>query len=498
MLRKAMLCMFLVVTAIGYSQGNIGSYRTKDRGRFVPKLMSYQGYLTDTLGIPIDDTLDMTFNIYDIVTGGNIWWSETQTNIPIERGIFSVILGTNTSIPDSVFVDGTDRWLELVLEGPDTLSPRTRMTSAGFAYMATYSDTAEYARNAIADNDWVRGTPDSVLYTSNFLGIARGSVDNMLYGAWVCSHTNLGVVCTTGTSGSDHFGCTVTGGLYNNATESYTFIGGGRDNTSSGYASVICGGDSNLVSGQNGIIAGGHDNTVSGDFSVIAGGQQNQVSQPYAAIGGGYSNTVADDYATISGGYNNYVRGIAANIGGGYDHQIGGNYSCIPGGYADTIDLGADYSYLFGIGSKLTKDSTFMVDMPHIHFGTQMGGYEFPSADGSADQVLKTNGGGSLFWVDGLNFSHWSVTDSVLYTKDFLGLARGSAGNMLYSTDSAHTHINLGRICTTGVNGANFHSMTIGGGSHNCADSNWNTVAGGLANKAVGAYTAIGGGAYNE
>jgi hypothetical protein len=498
MLRKTMLSIFFVVIAIGYGQSNAGSFKTGDHGRFVPKLMNYQGYLTDTLGIPIDDTLDMTFSIYDGVTSGNLWWSETQTNIPIVHGIFSVILGTSTSIPDSVFVDGTDRWLELVLEGPVTLAPRTRMTSAGYAYMATYSDTAEYARNSTVDNDWVRGTPDSVLYTSNFLGIARGSVDNMLYGAWVCSHINFGLACTTGTSGSDNFGCTVTGGLYNSATESFAFIGAGRDNEASGWASAICGGDSNVVIGQNSAITGGHNNTVSGDFSVIAGGQQNQVSQPNATIGGGYSNTVADDYATISGGHNNYVRGIAANIGGGSDHQIGGNYSCIPGGYADTIDLGADYSCLFGIGSKLTKDSTFMVDMPHIHFGSQMSGYEFPIADGSVDQVLKSNGGGALSWTDGSDFSYWIVTDSVLYTKNFWGLARGGAGNILYSTDSIHTHVNLGRICTTGTSGSSFHSITIGGGSHNCADSNWSTVAGGLANKVIGAYSCIGGGAYNE
>ena len=498
MLRKTMLFIFSMVLAIGYGQSNAGLFKTSDQGRFVPTLVNYQGYLTDTLGIPVDDTLDMTFYIYDDVTGGDLWWSETQANIPIERGVFNVILGNSNTIPDSVFVNGTDRWLELILEGPDTLAPRTRMTSAGYAYMATYSDTAEYARNVTADNDWVRGTPDSVLYTSNFLGIARGSVDNMLYGAWVCSHINFGLACTTGTSGSDNFGCTVTGGLYNSATESFAFIGAGRDNEASGWASAICGGDSNLISGQNGVIAGGHDNTVSGDFSVIGGGQQNQVSQPNATIGGGYGNTVADDYTTVSGGYNNYVRGIAANIGGGYEHQIGGNYSCIPGGYADTIDLGADYSYLFGIGSKLTKDSTFMVDMPHIHFGSQSGGYEFPAVDGSADQVLVTNGSGSLSWIDGLDFSHWSVTDSVLYTKDYWGLARGDAGNILYSTDSTHTHINFGRICTTGVNGASFHSITIGGGSHNCADSNWTTVAGGLANKAIGGYSSISGGAYNE
>jgi hypothetical protein len=123
--------------------------------RLVPKLLNYQGYLTNTLGSPIDDTLDMSFKIFDAATVGNELWSETQTNVPVERGVFSVLLGSGTPIPDTVFTTGTDRWLELTLEGPQTLSPRTRIAAAGYAYTSTYSDTAEYAKTAVPDTDWV-------------------------------------------------------------------------------------------------------------------------------------------------------------------------------------------------------------------------------------------------------------------------------------------------------------------------------------------------------
>ena len=134
--------------------------------RLVPKLLNYQGYLTDTFDIPIDDTLDMTFKVFDAASSGNELWSETQTNVPIERGVFSVILGETTPIPDSVFADFTSTWLELSLGGPQPLTPRTRITSAGYAYTSTYSDTAEYAKVGV-DNDWMRSSPDSVLFTVN-------------------------------------------------------------------------------------------------------------------------------------------------------------------------------------------------------------------------------------------------------------------------------------------------------------------------------------------
>jgi hypothetical protein len=179
--------------------------------RLVPKLMNYQGYLTDTLGIPIDDSLDMTFKIYDAATSGNELWSETQTNVPIERGVFSVILGETISIPDSVFSDFTSTWLELTLEGPQTLTPRTRITAVGYAYTSTYSDTAEYAISGTADSDWA--ISGNVLHPSAEYGISLRS-GNMLYGVHDSTHVNLGVACTTGVSGSDYRYATVCDGWW--------------------------------------------------------------------------------------------------------------------------------------------------------------------------------------------------------------------------------------------------------------------------------------------
>jgi hypothetical protein len=177
MIYKIFISILTIMLAISFGQVGKVSF---NKARLVPKMLNYQGYLTDTLGSPITDNLDMTFKIFDAVSSGNELWSETQTNVPIEHGVFSVMLGETTLIPDSVFADFTNTWLELTLEGPQILSPRTRITSVGYAYTATYSDTAEYARNALADTDWVISGSDIYSGVSGNVGIGTATPSHKL------------------------------------------------------------------------------------------------------------------------------------------------------------------------------------------------------------------------------------------------------------------------------------------------------------------------------
>lgn len=386
-----------------------------DNIRLAPRLLNYQAYLTDTLGVPIDDSLDMTIKIFDAVSGGNELWSETQTNVPIESGVFSVMLGEVTPIPDSVFSDFTDTWIELTLEGPQILTPRTRITSVGYAYTSTYSDTSEYVRIGLPDSDWVFN--NNRLYPAGDYGLAMRS-SNVMWGTAFNTHVNFGVACTTGVL------------MLNN------------------------------------------------EYCTVGGGYRNRAAYSAATVAGGWQNTAAHHYAAVGGGSYNYN---------------GGYYSVIPGGYADTITATGGYSYLFGINSNLTQDSTFMVDMPHIRFGDESSGYEFPVQDGSNGQVILANGSGQLSWTNISSLGNWPKIDSVLYTNKYWGIARGGADNVLYG-DSTHTHINLGAACTTGMSGYNIRYCTVNGGYRNLATNNGATVRGGLLNFAGGNYSSVGGG----
>ena len=70
----------------------------------IPNTINYQGYLTDSIGNPLDGTVDMVFSIYDVDTGGSPLWTETQTGVVVTDGLFSVNLGevTPLSIPFDV------------------------------------------------------------------------------------------------------------------------------------------------------------------------------------------------------------------------------------------------------------------------------------------------------------------------------------------------------------------------------------------------------------
>jgi len=90
-------------------------------------LISYQGNLTDDGGEPITGTLLMTFTIYDVE--GASKWSESYLDVSVTNGLFTVILGSQTALPDSVF-NGDNRYLGISIENNDEITPRTLLTSA--------------------------------------------------------------------------------------------------------------------------------------------------------------------------------------------------------------------------------------------------------------------------------------------------------------------------------------------------------------------------------
>jgi len=116
----------------------------------VPGRMNLQGYLTDDQGNPVNGVRSMVFKIY---AGANIQWQEAQA-CTVGAGLFSVSMGAVNPIPDSIFVSGESRELELVVEG-QTLSPRVEITNTGFAFRAGSVDRP--IQPGISDNEIANG-----------------------------------------------------------------------------------------------------------------------------------------------------------------------------------------------------------------------------------------------------------------------------------------------------------------------------------------------------
>lgn len=110
----------------------------------VPHLVRYQGTLTDDQQVPLEGPYTCTFRLYDAATGGTKVWQETQTNVPITKGQFSVLLGQVTPL-DLPF--DKDLWLSIEINTDGEMSPRQRLSSVPYAYRAKVAETAQTAQN---------------------------------------------------------------------------------------------------------------------------------------------------------------------------------------------------------------------------------------------------------------------------------------------------------------------------------------------------------------
>lgn len=124
----------------------------------VPRLISYQGYLTDIGGGPISDGAHVIqFFIWNDPVlsdpGNQRWWSGV-TSVTTTEGLFDILLGNpamNPIDPD-IFVD-SNLWLGIVVGADPELSPRTKLTTAPYAFSARLAQTAtEAGHAATADN----------------------------------------------------------------------------------------------------------------------------------------------------------------------------------------------------------------------------------------------------------------------------------------------------------------------------------------------------------
>jgi len=100
-----------------------------------PRLINYQGILTDKQGKPITTPVDVTFTFWDAEIGGNQLGAFSDMDIvtPDADGIYSTIIGDDPGnlIPESVFA-GDSVWLNVNIAG-ENLSNRIRITSAAYA-----------------------------------------------------------------------------------------------------------------------------------------------------------------------------------------------------------------------------------------------------------------------------------------------------------------------------------------------------------------------------
>ncbi|MBI1805426.1 MAG: hypothetical protein HYR76_00050 [Ignavibacteria bacterium] len=103
----------------------------------IPNKMSYQGLLTSPSGAPATDgSYDLKFEIFSISSGGSAIWTETQTGVSIQRGTFSVLLGSVTPLT-AIFYQPL--WVQVTatagpgISVPITFTPRSELASSAYS-----------------------------------------------------------------------------------------------------------------------------------------------------------------------------------------------------------------------------------------------------------------------------------------------------------------------------------------------------------------------------
>lgn len=132
--------------------------------------ISYQGRLADSGGNPITNAgLGMSFRIYNTTTGGSALWTETYSGVPVNNGLFHVLLGSTNPLPASLFTSNDTLYLGITVGADSEMTPREQLASAPYAMQAnsalTVPDgsiaTAKIANGAITSSKIADGAVTS-------------------------------------------------------------------------------------------------------------------------------------------------------------------------------------------------------------------------------------------------------------------------------------------------------------------------------------------------
>ena len=96
----------------------------------------------------------MIFRLYNAASGGTPLWTEQWTgsnSVQVSDGLFNVMLGSLTSIPQSIITGNNNLFLGITVGTDSEMAPRVQLGSVPFAVQALTVPDASVTTNKIAD-----------------------------------------------------------------------------------------------------------------------------------------------------------------------------------------------------------------------------------------------------------------------------------------------------------------------------------------------------------
>lgn len=100
-----------------------------------PKLLSFQGRLTDKNNNPITTRTNVRFAAYNssMASGSALLWQEIDNVMPDKNGNISVALGSKSFLDQNIFDKNNALWLGVTIEQADELRPRQPLATTAYA-----------------------------------------------------------------------------------------------------------------------------------------------------------------------------------------------------------------------------------------------------------------------------------------------------------------------------------------------------------------------------
>src|SRR5688572_25217833 len=123
---KRVTCLAAVLSILAWSSFAIAQ---------IP--LTVQGSLKSSAGVPLNGSHDMSFSIFNALTGGSALWTEAHSAgdaVVVTNGVYATQLGTITPLPASMFTGNVGNlYLEVTVGTDSPMVPRQKLQATAYA-----------------------------------------------------------------------------------------------------------------------------------------------------------------------------------------------------------------------------------------------------------------------------------------------------------------------------------------------------------------------------